>query len=47
VAKRGRASYAGERTIGTLDPGIVAVATMGAAIVEELESAETPAAVHA
>jgi phosphoenolpyruvate---glycerone phosphotransferase subunit DhaL len=27
-AKRGRQSYAGERTIGTLDPGIVAVAMM-------------------
>jgi phosphoenolpyruvate---glycerone phosphotransferase subunit DhaL len=47
VAKRGRASYAGERTIGTLDPGIVAVATMAAAVVKELESAETPAAAHA
>lgn len=47
VAKRGRASYAGERTIGTLDPGIVAVATMAAAIVKELESAETLAAAHA
>jgi dihydroxyacetone kinase phosphoprotein-dependent L subunit len=38
VAKRGRASYAGERTIGTLDPGIVAVAAMASAIVKELES---------
>lgn len=47
VAKRGRASYAGERTIGTLDPGIVAVATMAAAIVKDLESAETVAAAHA
>ena len=47
VAKRGRASYAGERTIGSLDPGIVAVATMGAAIVKELEAAETLAAAHA
>lgn len=47
VAKRGRASYAGDRTIGTLDPGIVAVATMAAAIVKELESVETPAAAHA
>ncbi len=47
VAKRGRASYAGERTVGTLDPGIVAVATMGVAIVKELESAETLAAAHA
>jgi dihydroxyacetone kinase phosphoprotein-dependent L subunit len=40
VAKRGRASYAGERTIGTLDPGVVAVATMASAIVKELESKE-------
>jgi len=37
VAKRGRASYAGERTIGTLDPGIVAVATMGQEIVKAME----------
>jgi len=42
VAKRGRASYAGDRTIGTLDPGIVAVATMASAIVKELESQEKP-----
>jgi dihydroxyacetone kinase-like protein len=28
IAKRGRASYAGERSIGTLDPGAVAVAVM-------------------
>ncbi len=47
VAKRGRASYAGERTIGTLDPGIVAVATMAAAIVKELESAEILSAAKA
>lgn len=47
VAKRGRASYAGERTIGTLDPGIVAVATMAAAIVKEFESAETLVAAKA
>lgn len=47
VAKRGRASYAGERTIGTLDPGVVAVALMMAAVVKELESAETPVAAHA
>ena len=47
VAKRGRASYAGERTIGTLDPGIVAVATMAAAIVNEMKSATMPAAAHA
>jgi dihydroxyacetone kinase phosphoprotein-dependent L subunit len=47
VAKRGRASYAGERTIGTLDPGIVAVATMANAIVKELESADKLVAAHA
>ena len=47
VAKRGRASYAGERTIGTLDPGIVAVAMMAAAIVKEFKSVETSATVHA
>ncbi|PSH02726.1 MAG: dihydroxyacetone kinase subunit L [Acidobacteria bacterium] len=40
VAKRGRASYAGERTIGTLDPGVVAVARMASAILKEFESAE-------
>jgi phosphoenolpyruvate---glycerone phosphotransferase subunit DhaL len=40
VAKRGRASYAGDRTIGTLDPGIVAVATMGQAIVKAMESSK-------
>jgi dihydroxyacetone kinase phosphoprotein-dependent L subunit len=40
VAKRGRASYAGDRTIGSLDPGIVAVAAMASAIVKELESSE-------
>jgi len=36
-AKRGRQSYAGDRTIGTLDPGIVAVATMLRAVADELE----------
>jgi len=46
VAKRGRASYAGDRTIGTLDPGVVAVAMMAAAIVKQ-KSVETPANVHA
>jgi phosphoenolpyruvate---glycerone phosphotransferase subunit DhaL len=35
-AKRGRQSYAGDRTIGTLDPGIVAVATMLRAVAEQL-----------
>jgi len=47
VAKRGRASYAGERTIGSLDPGVVAVATMASAIVKELESAEILVPSHA
>jgi len=47
VAKRGRASYAGERTIGTLDPGVVAVATMLSAVDKELESAETLVGTHA
>ncbi len=37
VAKRGRASYAAERTIGTLDPGVVAVSTMANAIVKAME----------
>jgi dihydroxyacetone kinase phosphoprotein-dependent L subunit len=36
-AKRGRQSYAGERTIGTLDPGIVAVAMMLTAVAQELQ----------
>jgi phosphoenolpyruvate---glycerone phosphotransferase subunit DhaL len=36
-AKRGRQSYAGDRTIGTLDPGIVAVAMMLTAIAHELD----------
>jgi dihydroxyacetone kinase phosphoprotein-dependent L subunit len=39
VAKRGRASYAGERTVGTLDPGIVAVSTMAQAVVGAMEQA--------
>ena len=32
MAKRGRASYTGERSIGTLDAGAVAVAIMFAAV---------------
>jgi dihydroxyacetone kinase-like protein len=35
-AKRGRQSYAGDRTIGTLDPGIVAVAMMLKAVAVDL-----------
>jgi phosphoenolpyruvate---glycerone phosphotransferase subunit DhaL len=34
-AKRGRRSYAGDRTVGTLDPGIVAVAMMLTAVANE------------
>jgi phosphoenolpyruvate---glycerone phosphotransferase subunit DhaL len=36
LAKRGRQSYAGDRTIGTLDPGIVAVAMMLRAVAVQL-----------
>jgi phosphoenolpyruvate---glycerone phosphotransferase subunit DhaL len=36
-ARRGRQSYAGERTVGTLDPGIVAVAIMLAAVAHDFE----------
>ena len=45
IAKRGRAAYAGERTVGTLDPGVVAVATMLAAVCKQFEAAEKPEAV--
>jgi phosphoenolpyruvate---glycerone phosphotransferase subunit DhaL len=38
TAKRGRQSYAGDRTIGTLDPGIVAVAMMIRAVAGHLET---------
>ena len=41
TAKRGRQSYAGERTIGTLDPGIVAVAMMLRAIAVQLGTEPT------
>jgi phosphoenolpyruvate---glycerone phosphotransferase subunit DhaL len=37
TAKRGRQSYAGDRTAGTLDPGIVAVAMMLTAVAKEIE----------
>jgi phosphoenolpyruvate---glycerone phosphotransferase subunit DhaL len=37
-AKRGRQSYAGDRTIGTLDPGIVAVAMMLRAVAVQLDT---------
>jgi len=36
-ARRGRQSYAGDRTIGTLDPGIVAVAMMLSAVANEFD----------
>jgi phosphoenolpyruvate---glycerone phosphotransferase subunit DhaL len=36
-AKRGRQSYAGDRTVGTLDPGIVAVAMMLTAVANDFE----------
>ena len=35
LAKRGRAAYTGERSIGTLDAGAVAVAVMFEALAEE------------
>jgi dihydroxyacetone kinase phosphoprotein-dependent L subunit len=37
VAKRGRQSFTGDRSVGTYDPGIVAVGDMSKAIVEVLE----------
>lgn len=37
TARRGRQSFTGDRSIGTLDPGIVAVATMMQAIVTKLK----------
>ncbi|MDR3354915.1 MAG: dihydroxyacetone kinase subunit L [Synergistaceae bacterium] len=36
VAKRGRQSFTGDRSIGTYDPGIVAIGDMSKAIVEAL-----------
>ena len=39
IARRGRQSYAGERSIGTLDPGIVAIATMMQAVAKALKDA--------
>jgi dihydroxyacetone kinase phosphoprotein-dependent L subunit len=38
TAKRGRQSFTGDRSIGTYDPGIVAVGDMSAAIVKALEA---------
>jgi phosphoenolpyruvate---glycerone phosphotransferase subunit DhaL len=40
-AKKGRQSYSSERTVGTLDPGIVAVATMTRAVVAEMYSTKS------
>jgi len=39
IARRGRQSFTGERSIGTLDPGIVAVATMAQEILKRLKEA--------
>jgi hypothetical protein len=46
VAKRGRQSFTGDRSRGTLDPGIVAVATMLNDLCKEvgIEPASTAAA---
>jgi dihydroxyacetone kinase len=35
IAKRGRAAYTGERSIGTLDAGAVAVAVMFEALADQ------------
>ncbi len=37
VAKRGRQSFTGDRSIGTYDPGIVAIGEMAVAIAEALK----------
>jgi dihydroxyacetone kinase-like protein len=39
IAKRGRQSFTGERSIGTLDPGIVAVAIMMQEVTKKLKEA--------
>ncbi len=39
VAKRGRQSFTGDRSIGTYDPGTVAIGDMAKAIVEALKKA--------
>jgi dihydroxyacetone kinase len=39
IAKRGRQYFTGERSIGTLDPGMVAVATMMQAVAKALKDA--------
>jgi len=40
IAKRGRQSFTGERSKGTVDPGIVAVATMMQAVAKALRDAD-------
>ena len=40
IAKRGRQSFTGDRSVGTYDPGIVAVGDMSKAIVLALSSAD-------
>ena len=42
IAKRGRASYTGERSIGTLDAGAVAVAVMLEALADQWASRPAP-----
>jgi dihydroxyacetone kinase phosphoprotein-dependent L subunit len=42
LAKRGRAAYTGERSIGTLDAGAVAVAVMFEALADEWAKRPTP-----
>jgi hypothetical protein len=38
TAKRGRQSFTGDRSIGTYDPGIIAIGDMSVAIVKALEA---------
>jgi dihydroxyacetone kinase len=38
TAKRGRQSFTGDRSIGTYDPGIIAIGDMSVAIVKALET---------
>jgi dihydroxyacetone kinase phosphoprotein-dependent L subunit len=42
LARRGRASYSGERSIGTLDAGAVAVAVMAEAVVQAHATRQSP-----
>ncbi len=43
-AMRGRASYTGERSIGTLDAGAIAVAVMFEAIADKWQDRDDPSA---